>query len=275
MAAEPDDQRRLALRVLLGPGEKDGRDKVWRIACGGFCAPGTQWYNPDYNNFGPRVGFAWSPARFNDNTVIRGGFGVFFGPGQNDDVFAPIDNAGAARTLTRSEAPSLSYPIDPFLGVAATVGNAARAVDESRVDQYAEHYSVTIQQALPWRHDDANRLHRQPGAPHAGPQQREQHRSGDRQPAAAAVRPRRHQVERFERELQRPAVLAATGARPTACSSGTQYMWSHAFDEGSLGGGESTAIQKADCRSCDYGQTNQDVRHTLTINGVYELPFGT
>ena len=38
------------------PVEKDGRDKVWRIACNGFCAPGTQWYNPDYNNFGPRVG---------------------------------------------------------------------------------------------------------------------------------------------------------------------------------------------------------------------------
>ena len=76
--------------------EKDGRDKVWRIACGGFCAPGTPWYDPDYNNFGPRVGFAWTPARFKDNTVIRGGFGMFFGPGQNDDVFAPIDNAGAA-----------------------------------------------------------------------------------------------------------------------------------------------------------------------------------
>ena len=25
--------------------EKDGRDKVWRTACGGFCAPGTPWYD--------------------------------------------------------------------------------------------------------------------------------------------------------------------------------------------------------------------------------------
>ena len=66
-------------------------------------------------------------------------------------MFAPIDNAGARTTLTRAEAPVLSYPIDPFLGVAASVGNAARAVDENRVDQYAEHYSLTIQQALPWR----------------------------------------------------------------------------------------------------------------------------
>jgi hypothetical protein len=38
------------------PVEKDGRDKVWRMSCGGFCPAGTRWYNPDYNNFGPRLG---------------------------------------------------------------------------------------------------------------------------------------------------------------------------------------------------------------------------
>ena len=97
--------------------EKDGRDKVWRVACGGFCAPGTSWYDPDKNNFGPRIGFAWSPARFKDNTVVRGGFGVFFGPGQNDDVFAPIDNAGSRIGLERASVPGLAYPIDPFLGI--------------------------------------------------------------------------------------------------------------------------------------------------------------
>jgi hypothetical protein len=28
------------------------------------------------------------------------------------------------------------------------------------------------------------------------------------------------------------------------------------------------------CRACDRGSTNIDVRHNVTINGVYELPFG-
>jgi len=255
------------------PVEKDGRDKVWRIACNGFCAPGTQWYNPDYNNFGPRVGFAWSPARFRDNTVVRGGFGVFFGPGQNDDVFAPIDNAGARSTLTRSEAPSLSYPIDPYLGVAATVGNAARAIDENHVDQYAEHYSVTIQQALPWRvttqigyignqaHHLLDRNNVNNIDPATGRRPLPQFGRVDIKSSGSSANFHGFQFSLYRR--------AANGLQ-----LGTQYMWSHAFDEGSLGGGESTAIQKADCRSCDYGPTNQDVRHTLTINGVYELPFG-
>jgi hypothetical protein len=33
---------------------------------------------PDRNNFAPRLGFAWSPSRFRENTVVRGGVGVAY-----------------------------------------------------------------------------------------------------------------------------------------------------------------------------------------------------
>jgi hypothetical protein len=255
------------------PVEKDGRDKVWRIACGGFCAPGTRWYDPDYDNFGPRVGFAWSPARFKDNTVVRGGFGMFYGPGQNDDVFAPIDNAGARTTLTRSEAPALAFPIEPFMGLAASVGVAARAVDEHRVDQYANQYSLTVQQALPWRIStqigyvgnhgyhmlDRNNINNID--PATGRRPLPQFGKVDTKSSGSSTSFNGLQVSVYRRE--------ANGLQ-----LGTQYMWSHAFDEGSLGGGESTAPQNAACRSCEHASTNQDVRHTLTMNAVYALPFG-
>jgi carboxypeptidase family protein/TonB-dependent receptor-like protein len=253
--------------------EKDGRDKVWRIACGGFCAPGTPWYDADKNNFAPRVGVAWTPERFKGNTVVRGGYGIFFGPGQNDDVFAPIDNAGSRIGLERATVPTLAYPIEPFLGLAASSGNSPRAVDEHRVDQYAEHYSFSIQQALPWR------LIGQVG--YLGNQG---HHMLDRAyvnliDQATGVRPL-SQFGRVDIKSSGSSTnfsgLQLSLQRPFTDGFllGTQYMWSHAFDEGSLGGGESTAPQNVGCRSCEYGSTNQDIRHTFTMNWIYELPFG-
>ena len=43
-----------------------------------FITDGGRLTNPDYNNFGPQFGFAWSPGRFNDKLVVRGGAGIGF-----------------------------------------------------------------------------------------------------------------------------------------------------------------------------------------------------
>jgi len=38
----------------------------------------TQLYNADKKDFGPRIGFAWSPNVFGKKTVLRGGFGILY-----------------------------------------------------------------------------------------------------------------------------------------------------------------------------------------------------
>ncbi len=48
------------------------------------CANGNQLYQPDHRGFGPRVGFAYSPGKYNGKVVFRGGFGVVFN--RNADV---------------------------------------------------------------------------------------------------------------------------------------------------------------------------------------------
>jgi hypothetical protein len=52
------------------------------------------------------------------------------------------------------------------------------------------------------------------------------------------------------------------------------YMWSHGITDSSIGSGESVAFENQSCRACDRSSSNIDVRHNMSANGVYELPFG-
>ena len=79
------------------------------VGCGGFCPAGTPYYSPDRNNFAPRLGLVWSPARFKGKTAIRAGFGVFYGANQNDDFSDPHESTAARYSLSSAVVSNLSY----------------------------------------------------------------------------------------------------------------------------------------------------------------------
>lgn len=77
----PTDARNLLGNIKLGEGAN--------ALSGAVATNPSQMWNSDYNNFGPRLGFAWSPGFTHSKAVVRGGFGVAFD--RFDDI--AFDNA--------------------------------------------------------------------------------------------------------------------------------------------------------------------------------------
>jgi outer membrane receptor protein involved in Fe transport len=233
-----------------------------------FCPAGTPFYEPDRNNLAPRVGLAWSPT---PRLVVRGGYGTYYSPGQNDDVMAPIDSMAVRGELTTPA----SYPVADDLGAALARANSRpRTQQRDRRDMFAHIYSVSAQREL----------------------------GGGFAAQAAYVGSRGHNV--FNRIFVN-TIDPVTRVRPAAPFLTTQIdqkSWfghteydgmtlglKRGFSRGLLvqahytlgrsrdnnaGNGEGSEWQDARCGECEWGPSDFDARHSLAVNLVYELPFG-
>jgi hypothetical protein len=254
--------------------EVDGRIAVVDpVGCHGFCAPGTPMYSPDTNDLGPRVGLAWSPARLHGNTVIRTGFGIYYGANQNDDFSDPHESTAGRFALSSADVPNLSYPVTPFLGELQSQGASPKGIDRYRKDLYYENWDFMLQQNL--SHSFVGQVG------YVGSQG---HNLFDSR-AVNLINPLTGkrplpQFGQFNIKYNdgNDNFHALQASVQRTFSNGflwqTQYMWSHAITDGSVGAGESVSIQNASCRACDRSDSPYDVRHTMTSNAVYQLPFG-
>jgi len=249
-----------------------GRGRVFDIVrCQGFCAPGTPWFFPDNDNIAPRVSMAWSPKWLGGKTVIRTGYGRYYGPGQNDDVTAAIDSLPENFSLTAADAPTLSYPPISFLTQLRSQGQTPRSVQRDRKEPETHQWTMSVQ-------------HQLPGSMVA-------------QVAYVGSVGRNQLTRTFVNTLDlvtRRRPLAAFGqidekrfdgntnfnglqsSLQRSFSKGflfqAQYMWGNAISD-NAGSGEGGQIQDVTCRACDRGPADYDIRHTFTANSVYQVPF--
>lgn len=109
------------------------------------------------NNFGPRVALSWSPNPTGTglfgggNTVLRGGFGIYYGPGQTEDQIQPIESNRISSTLS-----NVTLPQDPAVIAAAFLSNPNNRQYQPRayapeytIPEKVYQYSVSVQQTLP------------------------------------------------------------------------------------------------------------------------------
>jgi hypothetical protein len=256
--------------------EKNGQAVPFDFAtCGGLCTPGAEFSTPRRNDIDPHIGVAWTPHAFRAKTVIRLGAGIYHGDGQLEDQNLPASNDVPRYSLSSSQFPGLAYPINDFLATASGT-LSPRAQNRNRKDETSPEWGLSIQQELPAHFIGTVAYNGNKGThlqtityqnvidpvtgrrPHAEYGQVE-YRTNESNSSFHAL-----QLS-VNRNLIAGWMLAAN------------YMWSHAINDGSLGGGEADAIapQNVFCRVCERASSDQDVRHFFSMNSVYKLPFGT
>jgi len=241
--------------------------------CGGFCSLTASWYNPERTSFQPRVALTWAPGALHGKTVIRTGYGLFSGEGQLGDLTGPMNNITTRITLTSSQIQGLSYPLDPFVGLGESIGNAPRALFRNRKNQQIGEWGFSIQSQLPsqilldvgYLGNKGTHMFTRTYANAINPL------TGRRPLTAFSLTDykRMDGISNFNG-------LSVTMKRQFASGwlLGLNYLWSHSIDDAGTGGGEADYPENIACRSCERASSDQDIRHSFTSSGIYQLPFG-
>jgi len=137
--------------------EVNNRQIYFNILDGTLRNPSEDPYKTSGTNFGPRVALTWSPNQGGHGffgggkSVIRGGVGIFYGPGQTEDQIQPIESNRISSTLNGG-----SYPQDPATIAALFISNPANRQYQPRayapdytIPEKVYQYSASFQQELP------------------------------------------------------------------------------------------------------------------------------
>jgi len=238
-----------------------------------FCDHGQEWYFPNTKDFAPRLSFAWSPQALHGKTVIRSGAGVFHGEGQFGDTAGAYKNDLQTYTLNQTTAPGLSYPVTPFLGYAIYSQTPSAGMDRHHKDLAVYEWSFSVQHQIArqttlqvaYFGNEGSHLLSRPLINGVNPA------TGQRPyPAFSTVRYTTFNAvghfNAFQTSLQRKV---STGLLVSA-----NYQWSHAIDDGSLGGEEYVVPENANCRSCERSSSSQDMRQYFASSAIWKIPVG-
>lgn len=139
----------------------------FRQLVGGLEFPGSNGlprgqFNPDYDNLAPRFGIAYQIEK---NTVIRGGFGLFYAPitgGGYNGAAVPISGFQASTpwVATLNGMNPINLLSNPFpngfifatgntLGLATLLGQGVTGMDRHRPNPYAMDWNFSIEHSLP------------------------------------------------------------------------------------------------------------------------------
>lgn len=141
--------------------EKSNGQVLFDITRGVLRDPAEEAFGSKRSNFGPRLAVTWSPNPAGHGffgggkTVLRGGFGVFFGPGQTEDQIQPIESDRIQTTITSGSL--LAFPANTSAIISSFVNNPTNRSYQPRayapdyvIPERVYQYSFSYQQELPY-----------------------------------------------------------------------------------------------------------------------------
>ena len=139
--------------------EANNRQILFDITTGVLRDPSGDPLLTSKTNFGPRVALTWSPNPSGSGffgggrTVLRGGAGIYYGPGQTEDQVQPIESNRISSTISNV---NNAFPQDPAVIAAAFISNPNNRAYQPRayapdykIPEKVYQYSFSWQQELP------------------------------------------------------------------------------------------------------------------------------
>jgi Carboxypeptidase regulatory-like domain len=141
--------------------EAQNRQILFDTRTGVLRPPTEQPYKSSKTNFGPRVALTWMPNYKSDGffgggkTVLRGGFGIYYGPGQTEDQIQAIESDRVSSTV--SSGSLLAFPLNTPAVISSFTSNPLNRQFQPRayssdyqIPEKVYQYTVSLQQELPY-----------------------------------------------------------------------------------------------------------------------------
>lgn len=271
------------------PVDKDDRATIYDVATQSLVPVGTNGvprsgFEPDRNNFAPRVGFAWTIGE-DEATVLRGGYGVYYdqsplapaealyfnSPFFDNNIFFPLQ--GLPLTL--------NDPFPSFFPFA--LPDSALAIQRDLRTGYMQHWNLNVERQFGERSvlevayvgskgtklltaRDINQPPPSvlpPGLPFVP---RPDPRFDDINLLESRANSNYNALQaRFQQRLARGFTALAS------------YTWSKSIDDASnffSSAGDPNFPQNSFDVAAERGRSNFDVRHRLSVSYSWALPFG-
>lgn len=227
---------------------------------------------PDRNNFAPRVGFAWRTV---SKMVVRGGYGINYNLGQYRNIVSQLAYQPPF-SITQTNSATLAAPYGFQTGFQQVTNSTVTnnyGVDPNYRLGYVQMWNLNVQR------DMGKNLLLNVGYTGSKGTALDMVRAPNRDPGGGLRIP---DVQAFLWETSQGSSILHSGSvrlrkrMSSGLSVGGTYVYSKSIDNASSIGGGATVVAQNDLDlAAERGLSSFDVRHRLTMDYMYEFPFGT